>query len=265
MKIKYALIFASLFTFGCEKQITVREVCDQSAEFCKDLNTDGHCNAIRSEVIVKRYLEKQNPSDENKYNLLLDFEDYSKCIHLASQIEHIKLKEKKNSRIKGYMTSLREIERLTNETKNTSHPGLLYYQWSHKNDDAALNKFLSLEDTQAMKNTQMQFLLATYYIKFDLEKTVDLLYRALELNPENTLPNNEIYKTLVNIFYKQKKYKHAYIWALIAKESGIDNIEITPLAHMLEAQGKSLDNLEELANKTQDQVENGTFFSPRDY
>ncbi|PAJ73302.1 hypothetical protein CJF42_16405 [Pseudoalteromonas sp. NBT06-2] len=265
MKIKYALIFIPLFIVGCEEQITVREVCDQNAKFCNDLNSDGHCNKVRSEVIVKRHLEKQNPIDENKYNLLLDFEEYSKCIYLASQIEHVKLKEKKNSRIKGYMTSLREIERLTSETKNTSHPGLLYYQWSHNNDESALNKFLSLEDSQSMKNSHMQFLLATYYIKFDLEKTVDLLYRALELNPENTLPNNEIYKTLVNIFYKQKKYKHAYIWALISKESGIENIEITPLEHMLETQGKSIDSLKSLANKTQRQVEGGTFFSPRDF
>jgi len=265
MKIKYALIFAPLFIVGCERQITVREVCDVNANFCNDLNTDGHCNAIRSEVIVKRYLEKQDPSDESKYKLLLDFEEYSSCIHLASQIEHIKLKEKKNSRIKGYMTSIREIKRLTAETKDTSHPGMLYYQWSHTNDESALNKFLSLEDSKSMKNTQMQFLLATYYIKFDLEKTVNLLYRALELNPEGATPNNEIYKTLVNIFYKQKKYKHAYIWALISKESGIENIEITPLEHMLESQGKSLTNLEKLASKTQEQIESGTFFSPREF
>lgn len=265
MKIKYALIFAPLFLIGCERQITVREVCDVNESFCSDLNTDGHCNAIRSEVIVKRHLEKKDPSDENKYNLLLDFEEYSSCIHLASQIEHIKLKEKKNSRIKGYMTSLREIKRLIAETKDTSHPGILYYQWSQTNDEAALNKFLSLENTESMKNTQMQFLLATYYIKFDLEKTVNLLYRALELNPEHGTPNNEIYKTLVNIFYKQKKYKHAYIWALIAKESCIENIEITPLEHMLETQGKSLGNLEKLANKTLEQIESGTFFSPREF
>ena len=262
MELKYALIFASKFLIGCENQITVREVCDQNANFCNDLNSDGHCNAIRSEVIVKRYIENKAPTDENKNKLLLDFEEYSSCIHLASQIEHIKLKEKKNSRIKGYLTSQREIKRLIAETKNTSHPGVLYYQWSHTNDETALYKFLSLENTQEMKTSQMQFLLATYYIKFDLEKTVDLLYRALELNPENSQPNNEIYKTLVNIFYKQKKYKHAYIWALIAKDSGIDNIEIAPLEHMLESQGKSLNNLEKLASKIQDQVESGTFFPP---
>lgn len=265
MKIRYALILTPLLLLGCDKQISVREVCDVNANFCNDLNTDGHCNAIRSEVIVKRYLENQTPSDENKFKLLVDFEEYSSCIHLASQIEHIKLKEKKNSRIKGYMTSLREIKRLIAETKDTSHPGILYYQWSHTNNEAALNKFLSLENAESMRNTQMQFLLATYYIKFDLEKTVNLLYRALELNPKDGIPNNEIYKTLVNIFYKQKKYKHAYIWALIAKESGIENIEIAPLEHMLENQGKSLVNLKKLANKTLDQIESGTFFSPRDF
>ncbi|SFD01313.1 DUF2989 domain-containing protein [Pseudoalteromonas denitrificans] len=265
MKFRYTLLLTSLVLFGCEKQISVREVCEQNNNMCSDLNVDGHCNAIRSEVIVKRFIEKQDPSDDNKYKLLLDFEEYSKCIHLASQIEHIKLKDKKSSRIKGYMTSLREIKRLNTETKNVTHPGLLYYHWTHNRDEQALEQFLALETSDSMKNSEMQFLLATYYIKFDLEKTLDLLYRALELNPEDSQPNVDIYKTLVNIFYKQKKYKHAYIWALIARESGVNNIEIIPLAQMLKSQGKSLDNLEALANKTQEEVESGKFFSPRDF
>ncbi len=265
MNLQHVVIFSCLLMLGCEKEITIREICDQQSKMCSDLNTDGHCNAQRSEVILARHFEKVQPNDENKYDLLMKFDEYSSCIALASKIEHIKLKDKKTSRINGYITSLNEIKRLIRETSDTSHPGLLYYFWSHNGDEKALEKLLSLENTQSMQTSEMQLLLATYYVKIDLEKTIEILYRALELNPDGEKPNNEIYTTLVNIFYKQKKYKQAYIWAVISIESGVENIELALLSEHLTAQGKSLDGLNKLAYKTQDEVESGNFISPRGF
>lgn len=263
MKLTYLLFLSTLLLVGCDNQISVREVCEQSPQMCDDLNTDGHCNFERSEVIVARYYEQKTPTDENKFTLLTHFEKYSKCIHLASGIEHIKLKDKKTSRMNGYLTSLREIKRLSNETINSSLPNLLYYHWSRNGSEQALEQFLKQENDSIMQTSELQFLLATYYIKFDIDKTISLLYHSLELSNGDKPVNNEIYTTLLNLFYKQKNYKNAYIWGLIAQESGVDKIDLISLENLLVAEGKSIDSLEDLADKTLSDIQDGQFISPR--
>ena len=87
------------------------------------------------------------------------------------------------------------MTRIFQDTKNTNHPGLLYYHWSRNNDQSALTKLLTLEEKQDKRVTEdaeMQFFLASYYVKFDDEKTIDLLYKTLELNKAGETPNPEI-------------------------------------------------------------------------
>ncbi|MBE0364253.1 hypothetical protein PULV_a1852 [Pseudoalteromonas ulvae UL12] len=259
------IIAPFLLIQGCGDEVSVRDVCDNTPGMCSDLNTDGHCNVERSQVIVARHYEKAQPTDENKYTLLDNFEQYSRCIYRAAGIEHIKLKDKKTSRVNGYLTSLAEIKRLSNETVNSTYPKLLYYHWSRNGSEEAMEKLLQQEQQAAMQTSEMQFLLATYFIKFDLEKTLDLLYLALQLNPAGETVNTEIYTSLVNIFYKQKNYKHAYIWGLIAQESGVKKIDLAPLENLLQGEGKSLDALQDLADKTYDEINNGEFISPRGF
>ncbi|ATC95153.1 DUF2989 domain-containing protein [Pseudoalteromonas tunicata] len=263
MKLAYLLFLSTLLLVGCDSQISVREVCEQSPLMCEDLNTDGHCNFERSDVIVARYYEKQQPTDVNKFTLLNGFEKYSKCIHLASGIEHIKLKDKKTSRMNGYLTSLKEIKRLSQETVNSQLPQLLYYHWSRNGSEQALEQLLQQENQPSMQTSELQFLLATYYIKFDLDKTITLLYRSLELYKGDKPINQEIFTTLVNLFYKQKNYKNAYIWGLIAQESGGAKIDLAGLENLLAGEGKSIESLEDLADKTLSDIQDGKFVSPR--
>ncbi len=249
---------------GCDSQISVRQVCDDTPQFCSDLNTDSHCNTERSNVIIGRYIEHQKPTDNNKFKLLTDFHSYSRCVELASSIEHIKLKEKTTSRVNGYLTSIKEIKRLSNDTKNSNLPELLYYHWSYNNNEEAIYKLEKLDQQGELENSEMQFKLASYYTKVDVDLAIDKLYHALELNPPGQKPNNEIYTSLVNSFYKLEKHKQAYIWAVIARDTGVKNIDLEPLEYLLENQGKSLSQLQSLAFDTKDRVESGEFKSPRE-
>ena len=139
------IIAPFLLIQGCGDEVSVRDVCDNTPGMCSDLNTDGHCNVERSQVIVARHYEKAQPTDENKYTLLDNFEQYSRCIYRAAGIEHIKLKDKKTSRVNGYLTSLAEIKRLSNETVNSTYPKLLYYHWSRNGSEEAMEKLLQQE------------------------------------------------------------------------------------------------------------------------
>ncbi|TMP16440.1 DUF2989 domain-containing protein [Pseudoalteromonas sp. S2721] len=268
MLLRASVLLGLLALAGCEDPLTLAKVCDETPGFCSDLNKDSHCKEQRAEVIIQRYVEYKSPTDENKYQLLKDFEKYDQCVSLAAKIEHIKLKEKTTSRVEGHLTSIKEMTRIFQDTKNTDHPGLLYYHWSRNNDQSALTKLLALEEKQDKRVTEdaeMQFFLASYYVKFDDEKTIDLLYKTLELNQAGETPNPEIYPTLVSLFYKHEKYKHAYTFARVAQLSGYEDVDILPIEHQLAAAGKSLDSLDDLAQKTFDSIQEGSFVSPRGF
>ncbi|MBQ4832202.1 DUF2989 domain-containing protein [Pseudoalteromonas sp. MMG010] len=266
MRLTTALIISLTALTGCEKPLTLANVCEETPGFCNDLNKDSHCRKERSATILTRYIEYKDPTDENKYQLLKNFESYNQCISLAAQIEHKKLKNKTTSRIDGQLTSIKEITRLYQDTENTDHPGLLYYHWSRNNKQNALTKLLSLENTPSVKDSaEMQFFLASYYIKFDEEKTINLLYKTLELTKAGETPNPEIYTSLISLFYKQNKFKHAYIFAKVAQMAEVKNIEIIPIENELLSAGKNLSSLEALAQETYQQILNGEFVSPREF
>ncbi|KZN28436.1 hypothetical protein N480_10100 [Pseudoalteromonas luteoviolacea S2607] len=262
----FSIVSASLLSLmtGCEEPLTLAKVCDETPGFCSDLNKDSHCKEERAAVILSRYIEYKDPIDDNKYQLLKKFETYNTCISLAAKIEHIKLKEKTTSRVEGHLTSLKEMNRIYQDTRGSNHPGLLYYHWSRNNSQFAMNKLLRMQDEKYVRdNSEIQMFLATYYAKFDDDKTIDLLYRVLELNEAGETPDLEVYKALVSIFYKQKKYKHAYTFARIAQLSGFEEVDLIDIKHELTARGRNINVLEQLALKTREEIETGKFLSPR--
>lgn len=266
MGLRSLLALSVIALSGCEQALTLNQVCEETPGFCADLNKDSHCKDLRADVIFARYYEYKTPTDDNKYQLLKNLEQYDKCVSLAAQIEHIKLKEKTTSRVEGHLTSQKEMTRIYQDTKLTDHPGLLYYHWSRNNSNFAMNKLLNMQDDpDVQSDPEIQMFLATYYAKFDDEKTIDLLYRVLELNPAGQQPPQEVYASLVSIFYKQKKYKHAYTFARVSQMSGFTEVDILPIQHEITSRGKSLEPLDELAQETYDSILSGEFVSPRDF
>lgn len=72
--LKKASVLLGLLTLsGCEETLTLAKVCKKTPGFCSDLNKDSHCQDERADVIIKRYIEYKDPTDENKYQLLKKF------------------------------------------------------------------------------------------------------------------------------------------------------------------------------------------------
>ncbi len=261
---KFSLNVCSLAILltGCGSELSVREVCQDTPQFCDDLNKDSWCNAPRAEVILGRYLETQTPTDDLRFKLISDLEEYSTCVELASHIEHIKLKEKKTSRVNGYMTSLRELDRLAKITKDSDHPHLLYWHWSRHGSEDSMTRFLALRDKGELETPELQFKLATYFIKYDANKTINTLYHALELYRQDDEINPEILKALNTIYLKKEKFKHAYVWGKIARDLGLKDIDLAALKAVLMNQNMSINKLDALANSYKDSIEGGQFIPP---
>lgn len=262
MKIVW-LSLALLLLAGCgEEQQTVAQICKDKPAVCNDLNEDSHCNIQRADVIFDRFAEGKLPSDKNKYKLLISFEKYSKCIELASGIEHIKLKEKTTSRVNGFLTSLKEIKRLTEETVSSDDPNLLQYHWSRHQSQSHLDKFLLAEKDKQLETPELQIALASYYMKRDVKKTIDILHHALSLYPAEAVVDPEIYTALTTIYYKQRNYQLSYLWALIAEEAGIERIEFARIKTELAESKIDTDAIEPVAETTLDSIKQGRFQVP---
>lgn len=262
MKIVW-LSLSLLLLAGCEpEQQTVAQICKDTPGMCTDLNEDSHCNVQRREVIIDRVAESKLPSDKNKYKLLISFEKYSKCIELASGIEHIKLKEKTTSRVNGFLTSLREIKRLTEETVSSDDPNLLQYHWSRQQSQSHLDRFLIAEKNKQLETPELQIALASYYMKRDAKKTIDILHHALSLYPADAEVDPEIYTALTTIYYKQRNYQLSMLWALIAEDAGIERIEFSKIKTELKDLKIDTDPIESLADDTIDSISSGQFKVP---
>jgi hypothetical protein len=260
---KVWLSISLLILAGCEPaQMTVPQVCKENPAICTDLNEDSHCNMQRADVIFDRLAEAELPSDKNKYKLLISFEKYSKCIELASGIEHIKLKEKTTSRVNGFLTSLREIKRLTEETVSSDNPNLLHYHWSRHQSQSHLERFLLAEKNKQLESPELQVALASYYMKRDVKKTINILHHALSLYPADAQVDPEIYTALTTIYYKQRNYQLSLLWALIAEEAGIERIEFSKIKTELTDLKIDIDPIVTLADDTLESIQLGQFKVP---
>ncbi|MCJ8272736.1 MAG: DUF2989 domain-containing protein [Psychrosphaera sp.] len=258
-------VVAALLLPGCEEPLTLRQICDEKAKLCTGLgdSNDGHCKNERVAVIFNRYYEAKLPSDKNRYKLLMKVEKYSKCMALASQIEHIKLKGKQTVRVEGYLTSLKDIKRLSDVTVLSDYPPLLYYHWTRNSSKKALTKFLRLEGSKELNTPELTYGLATYYIKRDLPKTIQLLYKTLGLYKTGEPVNQEIYISLSSIFFKQDKFSSAYLWAKISTLAGAENVHLEELRFKIANQGKTTGALDNLAEDTYSSILQGKFVEPK--
>ncbi|RVU37495.1 DUF2989 domain-containing protein [Rheinheimera riviphila] len=257
------LSLSLLLLAGCEPEpLSVVQICKENPAVCNDLNEDSHCNVQRAEVIFARFAEGKLPSDPNKHKLLISFEKYSKCIELASGIQHIKLKEKTTSRVNGFLTSLKEIKRLTDETVSSEDPNLLQYHWSRHQSKPHLDKFLQAEKNQQLETPELQLALASYYMKRDVKKTIAILHHALSLYPAEANIDPEIYTALTTIHYKQRNFQLSYLWALIAEDAGIERIEFARIKTELAELNIDADAIEPVAETTLESIKQGRFQAP---
>jgi hypothetical protein len=265
MKIRFLAIFLPLMATGCDNRPNLAQLCRENKEICDEYGKDNWCKKERNHMSLARIALKHNPEDVEKFTVLLAYEGYIKCMALASQIQHIKLKEKTTMRKNLLQKAKDNLLALTEETVTSENAHLLYYHWSRTANKDSLNTFLSLEGTEALENSIDQFHLATYYVKRKPKKTLQLLYRSLELHdPVNHL-EIEILQTLATIFTNEKKYKQGYIWLKmfeLAQERPERWVDET-LQQYIQAYELDDSFLDKVAENTLDNILDGTFVSPK--
>lgn len=249
---------------SCEGMFTksIAEICEEYPQMCNDLNPDSWCRAEKSEIINHRYQNQLAPDDYWKYRLLLDFEDYKKCITKASGIEHIKLKEKKSGRVKGVMTAQRELQRLARDTEESNNPLLLHYHWSRFDSKPHLEKFLKANEEGRLETPEMQVALATYFIKYNQDLTLKALYHALELYKEDDEVDQQIFESLTGIYLKKDDFKSAYTWGYVAREYQVETLDLSQIEAVVRQVGGNVEQLADKAEEYIDAIQDGTFRSP---
>lgn len=259
------LIFIIVSLSGCDQfsSTSISDICTEHPSLCSDLNKDSWCRAEKASIIKYRYQDMLTPHDENKYRLLVNFEDYKICIDRAAQIEHIKLKEKKTDRVRGALNARKELKRLATLTQHSKNPYLLYYHWSRLGNDDALNKFLGYQRSQELESPELQVALASYFVKFDRPKAIETLQHALELYREDDEVDIEIFQSLATIYLKENNYQQAYIWTSVARQAkvdiDIDLIKVETLIHSGKGEAKKL---RKIAKNYLNDIQKGDFIRP---
>ncbi|WP_286267296.1 DUF2989 domain-containing protein [Thalassotalea atypica] len=265
MKYIFPFLALLLFLSACDSGPDLAQLCSDNPDICEEFSEDNWCRQERKDTAFARFNLNQTGADKQKADLLLAYEDYANCMDHASKIEHIKLKHKKAVRVDNYLKAKEKINELSTQTINSLHPELLYYHWSRYLDKAALGKFLNLEGTAQLETPQSQYNLATYYVKKDLNKTLELLFHALELYKPEQKIDPEIFKTLTTIYTDKKEFKQAYVWlkilGLYAPED--ETFSKSSLNQMAKGYQLNQEFLDRVAASTLEKIKTGSFVSPR--
>ncbi|MCW8863686.1 MAG: DUF2989 domain-containing protein [Colwellia sp.] len=259
------LIFTLLLLFGCDSSKSLAELCKENPQICHEFGEDSWCKSERVDVALSRIAVKTQKQDFQKYQLLLAYEGYVDCMGLASQIQHIKLKEKTTLRKNNLLKAKAQLAELSDQTLNSTHPHLLYYHWSRELNENSLQQFLALEGSAELENTISQFHLATYYSKKDTNKTLSLLFHALELHQPKEKLIPEVFQTLATIFTNKEKPKQAYIWLktyqLAQKKN--NQQEVFALQQYAKNNALDVDFLDKVAKSTLSKIKLGEFKTPK--
>lgn len=265
MKLPILTLLSLFLLSACDKGPDLAQLCEENPDICNEFTEDNWCRQERKDAAFSRYMLKQTGKDKQKADLLIAYENYAKCMDHASKIEHIKLKHKKRIRVDNYLNAQEKIKRLSEETKDSEHPELLFFHWSRYLNETSLEKFLALQGSQQLETPQSQFNLATYYIKRDIDKTLSILFHALELLKPDEKIDSEIFKTLTTIYTDKKEYKQAYVWLKILTLYSPDDETAKDETLQQYIKGYQLDGrfLDQVAETTLEKIRQGRFISPR--
>ncbi len=93
--IKFVTVLPFFTLMACDNGPNFAELCQQHSEICEEFQEDTWCKRERTIVGFANLAHKLEANDGNKYQQLIAYEGYEKCMAHAAKIEHIKLKVKK--------------------------------------------------------------------------------------------------------------------------------------------------------------------------
>lgn len=183
----FSLTFALLGLFSCDIRQDAKTICKNNPELCEDLHKDSWCRVERSRLVHGRLAIKQStsPTGEQLYQQLTYLEDYSRCIELAAGVKHILNPQRTNDRMRAFGLSTQNLAELQESTRGSADLYLSYYHWSRFNDNAALDRLLLAESSDAIADPVLLSHIATYYLKVNAAKAKTLYLKVLTMADES--------------------------------------------------------------------------------
>lgn len=268
-KLKIALLLiASAALISCvpENKDGLTNICESDPELCNDLHKIGDCRYKRTSLIRARFYDKVEPSELHTQDLLRELDEYESCLELTLFMQFTRHKERKIHRIENYLTAQKLMQEKLDASKGTQDPYLAYYLWSHYQDLDAKKVFLKATRNTDLQEPKLLIKLARVYAKNSPQQALNLFYKALR-NSESidALPENT-FTLIMSIYYQNKAFEQAYIWALIAIEEDTEKVFPINLDLILqkglinrEKKIKNTDALQESAINYHSQLEDGLF------
>jgi len=260
------MVFATLLLSGCgDSPVTMYQMCEEQPNICSDIASEGWCKHKRAELIGRRYQSIITPKDQdNQYRTLVAWRDFNQCINVASKIMRTTVSDRTSTKTLAYLTSLKEIDKLEQATRNSKYPQLLYYHWVQDGSRQKINQLVKLDRANKLATTELQLMMASYYSKVDTTKEIKAQYKALKLLTPASAPmiDNQLYASLATNFLRQKKYRQAYIWTKISEFSGLKTASSSMLKRQLTDREIDLDKMATIAQTTYASIESHSFISP---
>ena len=219
------LVLFTVSSCGPSNKDSIVKICKSDSELCSDLHNISDCRYKRSSLIRARYYDKIEPSNEHTINLLDELDIYESCLELTLMMEFTKAGEKKahnrvhkENRIENYYTAKKLMKEKLKEVKKTKEPHIAYYLWTHYQDLTAKKVFLKAASQKDTKDINLLLKLAALYNKSYSQYSLNIYYKALKISKSlDEIPNNT-FVSILTIFYQNKNFEQAYIWALLAKK-----------------------------------------------
>lgn len=260
------ILVMTLLVSSCflSKKDDLASICKSDPELCADTHKIGDCRYLRTSVIRARFYDKLEPSDLHTRNLLSELNEYESCLELTLFIQFTKLRERKQKRLENYLRTQALMKEVLDRSKNTQDPHLAYYLWTRYQDLDAKQVFLKA--AKNLKDIKLLIKLATIYSKEEPQNSLTHFYDALSLSKSIDEIPKSTFTLIMTIFYQNKGFEQAYIWALIAKERNSEEEFPVNLDLILQkglTNGPKLinneDKLKEKAESYWHKLEEGTF------
>lgn len=231
------LVVLAIGLSGCEKlfQPSIKSICEDFPHYCADLNPDGWCRAEKSEIIRHRHLHHGNNEERPKYYLLVKYEHYNACISKASQIEHVKYREREFGRKEAAVSFNKSLKQLVWQTRNMEDPYISYYQWSRYNNQAAKERFVLAAKQGVFSEPKFYIDFASIAIDDDPETAKNALFTAISQykNVDEEI-DGSIASLLMSFYLENENYRMAYVWTAVTNHfansaTSISNSQLTAL------------------------------------
>lgn len=215
---------------GCDNRPNPATICKNNPELCDDLHKDSWCRREKTNLITQRYQVKNTaePSGEQVYRLLVNLENYNRCVGLASGVQHILNPERTNDRARAFGLSAQSLSELQASTKGSNDIHIAFYHWAHLGDDAALKVLLEAEKQQQLDSPEILAGLAGYYLKFDATKAKQLYLKVLARSTEENFDPDWLLG-LASAFRQLQDMEQAYLLSranLLLTDNPVDEVQL---------------------------------------